>query len=76
MKAEISQDFLTIILNLVRIQNEQLLKIICENEELDFDELQDILPSAYDLKAQVRLITLTNQTNQTLQTQSLSPTQR
>ena len=56
MKVELSQDFLTIILNLVRIQNEQLLKIICKEEDLDYPELAPILPTAYALKTEVRRI--------------------
>ena len=54
MKVDIPQDMLSIILNLVRIQNEQLLKIICEEEDLDYADMQSILPSAYELKTQLR----------------------
>jgi hypothetical protein len=44
---------LEIILNLVRIQNEQLLKIICEDESIDYDDVKHIIPSAYELKKSI-----------------------
>lgn len=42
--------FLEIIMNLIKLQNEQLLKIICRDECLDYDILKHLVPSSYELK--------------------------
>lgn len=53
MKYTISVSFLEVLLNLVRIQNEQLLKIICEDEGIKYESVKHLIPSAYELRKQL-----------------------
>ena len=50
MKHTLSISFLEILMNLIRIQNEQLLKIICEDECIKYDAVKHLVPSAYEMK--------------------------
>lgn len=50
MPSTISLSFLEILMNLIRIQNEQLIKIICEDHSIKFDTLKHLVPSAYEMK--------------------------
>jgi hypothetical protein len=56
MTYEFPQCLLAIILNLVRIQNEQLLKIICEDEEIDYEDVKHLVPSAYEVKKAMAML--------------------
>jgi len=41
--------FIEIIVQLIRIQNQQLIQIICKNENIEIEDIQDLVPSAYEI---------------------------
>lgn len=49
MNYKIPNYLLKIILNIIRIQNEQLLKIISKNENIDYELLKNLIISPYEL---------------------------
>jgi hypothetical protein len=51
--AKIPITFLEMIVNLIRIQNEQLLNIIREEERLSIDALSSLVASPYDCKKMI-----------------------
>ncbi len=53
MNHVLSISFLEILMNLIRIQNEQLLKIISEDENIKYETLQHLVPSAYEMKQKI-----------------------
>ena len=53
MQHIVSISFLEILMNLIRIQNEQLLKIICEDEDIKYDTVKHLIPTAYEMKQQL-----------------------
>jgi predicted transcriptional regulator len=52
-KTDINIKFLEILVNIVREQNMQLLKIIAEEENLDIRELVKLVPTNYQLKQNI-----------------------
>ncbi len=50
MNHKLSICFLEILMNLIRIQNEQLLKIICEDENIRYEAVKHLVPTAYEMK--------------------------
>lgn len=49
----LSVSFLEILMNLIRIQNEQLLKIIAEEEDIKYETIKHLVPSAYEMKQKI-----------------------
>lgn len=47
---QLSIYFLDIIMQLIRIQNEQLLRIISDNEEIELNDIKHLVPSPYEIK--------------------------
>lgn len=52
-KTDINVKFLEILINIIREQNIQLLKIIAEEEKLDLRELIKLVPSNYQIKTNI-----------------------
>jgi hypothetical protein len=50
MEYSIPSYFLEILTQLIRIQNEQMLTIISENEDIKIDSIKHLIPSAYEIK--------------------------
>lgn len=55
-KTDINVKFLEILVNIVREQNMQMLKIIAEEENLDIRELIKLVPTNYQLKMNISKI--------------------
>lgn len=53
---ELSICFLEILMQLIRIQNEQLIKIICKEEEIEYNDLKKVIPTPYELKEMLKKI--------------------
>lgn len=58
---KVSPSFVEVIMNLLRIQNEQLLDIISKQENVDKTKLNNLKLSAYDCKAMMSLFALVGQ---------------
>lgn len=54
MKYTLSISFIELLMNLLRSQNEQLLKIISKNEDIDYDTIKHLLPTHYEIKSLIR----------------------
>lgn len=50
MNYKLSSYFLEILTQLIRIQNEQILNIISENEDIKIESIKHLIPSAYEIK--------------------------
>lgn len=50
MNHTLSISFLEILMNLIRIQNEQLLKIISEEEDIKYESIKHLVLTAYEMK--------------------------
>jgi predicted transcriptional regulator len=61
---DINVKFIEVLVNLVREQNMQLIKIIAEEEKLSYLELAKLVPSTYQLKKEMaNLEQTTNKTS-------------
>lgn len=47
---KISISFLEILMNIIKVQNDQLLKIICEEEDIDIQVLKKLRMTTYKIK--------------------------
>jgi hypothetical protein len=54
---KLSLYFLDIIIQLIRIQNDQLIKIISENENIDIDDIKHLIASPYEIKTLLNNLT-------------------
>ena len=60
---ELQLCFIDIIQSLVRLQNEQLLKIICKEENIEYEHLKHLVPSPYEIKNMISKMSTTKKSN-------------